>query len=82
MEQKQKPFSRGYVLRTTAKHMRKSIDISIRKTFERIKEFSEAGETPSEEKSKEVFDTLGLLHKMRKELDDFQHQNSDSFKGA
>jgi hypothetical protein len=82
MEQKIKPFSRGYVLRTTAKHMRKSIDISIRKTFERIKEFSTVGDTPSEEKSREVIETLGLLHRMRKDLDDFQHQNSDSFKGA
>jgi len=81
MEQKQKPFSKGYVLRTTAKHMRKSIDISIRKSFERVKEFSNDGETPSEEKSREVFDTLSFLHRMRKDLDDLQHQNSDSFKG-
>jgi hypothetical protein len=34
-----KPFSKAFVLRVTAKHMRKSIDISIRKTFERIAEF-------------------------------------------
>lgn len=34
-----KPFSMGYILRVTAKNMRKSIDFSIRKTFERIGEF-------------------------------------------
>ena len=72
----QKPFSKGYVLRTTAKHMRKSIDISIRKTFERIPEFAE-----NKEMSEEVFKTLSTLHQMRKQLDDFQHQNSEDFKG-
>jgi hypothetical protein len=71
----QKPFSIGYVLRTTAKHMRKSIDISIRKTFERVPEFTE-----QPEKSKEVFRTLAHLHSMRKQLDDFQAANTDDFK--
>jgi hypothetical protein len=69
-----KPFSMGYVLRTTAKHMRKSIDISIRKTFERMPEFSD---TP---KSEEIFKTLAHLHKMRKDLDDFQANNADQFR--
>jgi hypothetical protein len=72
-----KPFSQGYVLRTTAKHMRKSIDISIRKTFERIQDFD-----GDQEKSKEVFLTLSILHQLRKELDDFQLQNSTNFKGV
>ena len=67
----------GYVLRTTAKHMRKSIDISIRKTFERMPEFAD---NPA--KSTEVFSTLSQLHAMRKQLDDFQLQNQDQFKGA
>lgn len=77
MEQadKQKPFSMGYVLRTTAKHMRKSIDISIRKTFERVPEFAD-----NQQKSQEVFKTLAFLHTMRKQLDDFQAQHSDNFK--
>lgn len=65
----------GYVLRTTAKNMRKSIDISIRKTFERVSEFSD-----DRDKSSEVFKTLSLLHTMRKNLDDFQASYSDSFK--
>jgi len=71
-----KPFSMGFVLRTTAKHMRKSIDISIRKTFERVKDFDGDQET-----SREVFMTLSYLHSMRKQLDDFQAENSNSFKG-
>jgi hypothetical protein len=75
-DESQKPFSTSYVLKTTAKHMRKSIDISIRKTFERVKEFE-----PDTEKAKEVFITLSILHQMRKNLDDFQALNSDNFKG-
>lgn len=69
----EKPFTKPFVLRTTAKHMRKSIDISIRKTFERQNEFS------GTEKSTEVFETLSILHKMRALLDDFQSQNSTHF---
>jgi hypothetical protein len=72
---KEKPFSMGYVLRTTAKHMRKSIDISIRKTFERMSEFPAGSD-----RSDEVFKTLAHLHKMRKTLDDFQAINSELFK--
>jgi hypothetical protein len=72
----EKPFSMGYVLRTTAKHMRKSIDISIRKTFERISEFAD-----NQEKSQEIFKTLAVLHTSRKQLDDFQANNSNDFKG-
>ena len=75
-ENKAKPFSMPYVLRTTAKHMRKSIDISIRKTFERVAEFAD-----DQEKSREVFETLSVLHTMRKQLDDFQASNSTTFKG-
>ncbi len=62
----QKPFSMGYVLRVTAKHQRKSVDISIRKTFERLAEF-----IGDEEKSQEIFRTLAHLHAMRKQIDDF-----------
>ena len=56
--------------------MRKSIDISIRKTFERVPEF-----TSDQAKSQEVFKTLAQLHSMRKQLDDFQAVNSEDFKG-
>ena len=71
-----KPFSMGYVLRTTTKHMRKSVDISIRKTFDRMPEFIQ-----DQNKSQEVFKTLAFLHTMRKQLDDLQLQNSEVFKG-
>jgi len=77
MTEDKKPFSMGYVLRTTAKHMRKSVDISIRKTFERVAEFD-----GNKEKSQEVFQTLSALHKMRKQLDDFQLQHQDQFRGV
>lgn len=70
------PFNMGYVLKTTARHMRKSIDISIRKTFDRLPEF-----VSDPEKSVEVFKTLAILHKMRKTLDDFQSEHSEEFKG-
>ena len=62
-----------YVLRTTVKHMRKSIDTSIKKTFERIQEFD-----GNQEKSQEVFKTLASLHSMRKGLDEF---NAKSIEG-
>ena len=54
--------------------MRKSIDISIRKTFERIKDFE-----GNADKSKEVFETLAVLHAMRRQLDEFQAANKESF---
>jgi len=76
ISEENRPFTMGYVLRTTAKHMRKSIDISIRKTFERVAEFEN-----NQEKSEEVFKTLSHLHQMRKQLDDFQATNSSDFKG-
>ena len=72
---KEKPFSMGYVLRTTAKHMRKSIDISIRKTFERMSEFPAGSD-----RADEVFKTLAHLKKKKKTLDDFQAINSELFK--
>lgn len=71
----ERPFNQGYVLRATARHMRRCIDISIRKTFERVAEF--AGDPA---KSQEVFQTLSTLHTMRKQLDDFQAQNAAEFK--
>lgn len=74
-EIKQKPFSVGYVLRTTAKHMRRSVDISIRKTFDRAREFEN-----NPEKSNECFKALSHLHQMRKQLDDFQAAHADVFK--
>ena len=72
MENGQKPFSIDYVLKTTARHMRKSIDISIRKTFERIEEFEK-----DSKKSDEIFRTLAKLHGLRKQVDEFHKQNQN-----
>jgi hypothetical protein len=76
-EDSSKPFSQGYVLRTTAKNMRKDIDVSIRKTFQRIAEFDN-----NLEKSQEVFKTLAMLHALRKSLDDFQLEHKEGFTGG
>jgi hypothetical protein len=69
-----KPFSQAYVLRTTLKHMRKSVDMSISKTFERMAEFKD-----NQVKSSEVFQTLTKLHALRKEMDNFQSANIEAF---
>jgi len=66
-DHKLRPFDMSYVIKTTVKHMRKDIDISIRKTFDRISEF--AGDR---EKSEEIFRTLAHLHSMRKQMDVMQ----------
>jgi len=55
--------------------MRRHIDVSIRKTFDRVKDFE-----GDREKSQEVFETLSILHTMRKNLDDFQAAYSENFK--
>lgn len=70
----QKPFSEGYVLRTTTKHVYKSIDVSIRKTFERIKEFD-----GNLQKSQELFKTLARLHAMRKVVEEFEQQHQEVY---
>lgn len=58
------PFSREYVIHTTVKHMRKSVDISIEKTFKRIEEFAN-----DPVKSIEVLVTLSELNTLRNNLD-------------
>lgn len=58
-----KPFSQEYVVETTVRNMRKCVDISISKTFERLPEFAN-----DLQKSQEVFSTLALLHRMKKDL--------------
>lgn len=56
--------------------MRKAIDISIRKTFDRLKDFE-----GDQEKGAEVFETLAKLHGLRKMVDDFQLVNKKEFRG-
>ena len=72
----QKPFDKSYVLRVTAKHMRRDIDISMRKTLERMPEFM-----GNEEKSREIFTTVMVLQAMKNQLEDFQRINHEHFSG-
>ncbi len=60
-----KPFSIDYVVGITVKHMLKSIDVSINKTFQRTKDGS-----LSAEKSAEAFEALSVLHQMRAQLNE------------
>ncbi len=69
-----KPFSKTFVMRTTFRHMRRSVDISIRKSFERFQDFEEGSK-----EGKECFETLSILHTVRKMLDDFQANNQELF---
>jgi len=61
-------------MRTTFRHMRRSVDISIRKSFERFQDFDQNSEA-----GKEIMETLSLLHTVRKMLDDFQASNPHLF---
>jgi hypothetical protein len=68
------PFSKAFVLKTTTRHMRRACDISIGKTFDRLKDFdknSEAGQ--------EILETLDVLHRLRQMVDDFQKNNKTLF---
>jgi len=69
-----KPFSKSFVMRTTFRHMRRSVDISIRKSFERFQDFENDSDT-----GKEIMETLSVLHTVRKIMDDFQEENSHLF---
>ena len=61
-----KPFNKYYVLRITSLHIKKSVDTSIRKTYDRLKDV---------ENKQEVFETLDILHKIRKMMEDFESNN-------
>ena len=69
-----KPFSKSFVMRTTFRHMRRSVDISIRKSFERFQDFDQDTRA-----GQEIMETLSVLHTVRKMLDDFQAENSELF---
>jgi len=69
------PFSKTFVLKTTSRHIRRSVDISIRKSYDRMSDFP--GDSA---KKQEIFETLDVLHKMRKLMDDFQEHNKHLFK--
>ena len=61
-------------MRTTFRHMRRSVDISIRKSFERFQDFDQDSKV-----GKEIMETLSVLHTVRKMLDDFQAANPELF---
>jgi hypothetical protein len=67
-----RPFSLEFVLNTTVNNMKRDIDISIRKTFERIGEFAD-----NPVKSREVLTTLFALHNMKKQINVFKHQDTN-----
>jgi len=54
--------------------MRRSVDISIRKSFERFQDFDQ-----NTKAGQEIMETLSVLHTVRKVLDDFQAENSEIF---
>jgi hypothetical protein len=61
-----KKFNKYYVLRITSLHIKKAIDNSIRKTYDRLKDVDD---------KVEVFETLDVLHKIRKIMEDFENNN-------
>lgn len=69
-----KPFSKSFVMKTTFRHMKRSVDISIGKSFERFQDFDNDSKI-----GKEIMETLSVLHTVRKMLDDFQVNNPDLF---
>lgn len=69
----ERPFSRDYVMRKTREHMLKSVDISIRKTFERLPEFE-----AQPERAREVFDTINELMGLRTQLDGLDNMKKDN----
>lgn len=71
-----RPFDMNYVAKTTMKHCRRDVNISIRKTLERLGEFDN---NPA--KAAEVLQTLSFLHTMIKLLEEFQAHNPTYFKG-
>lgn len=59
-DEKAKPFSREYVLRTTARHMLKAVDTSINKTMARMQEFE-----GNPEMAQELLRTLSDLNALK-----------------
>jgi len=70
-----KPFTMSYVLKATTKHVRRCIDISIRKTSARWKEFPD-----DSDKQREITITLMRLHDLRTLLDNYQKAHLEDFK--
>ena len=71
MDNNNKPFNKFYVLRITSLHIKKAIDTSIRKTYARMKDV---------ENKAEVFETLDVLHQVRKLMEGFETNNKHLYK--
>jgi hypothetical protein len=70
----EKPFSKTFVMKTTFRHMRRSVDISIGKSFERFQDFDNDSKV-----GKEIMETISTLYTVKKILDDFQKNNQHLF---
>jgi hypothetical protein len=68
------PYSKSFVMKTTLHHMRKSVDISVNKSFDRLKDFDNDSDT-----GKEIIETLSVLHTIKKMLDEFEQNNQHLF---
>ena len=77
--EKKPPFDKSFVLQTTLRNMKKDIDFSSRKTFDRYKDFSDESIEEHQVKRQEIFETLDVLNKMHKLLDEFQTNNPHLF---
>lgn len=68
------PFSKSFVMKTTLRHMNKSIDISVSKSFDRLKDFENDSAI-----GKEIIETLSVLHTLKKILVEFENNNPHLF---
>lgn len=73
------PFDKSFVLQTTLRNMKKDIDFSSRKTFDRFKDFGDESDPEQNEKRQEIFETLDVLNQMHRLLDEFQEHNMHLF---
>ena len=78
-ESKNAPFDKSFVLTTTLRNMKKDIDFSSRKTFDRYKDFSDEQNPDHQSKRQEIFETLDVLNKMHTLLDEFKSNNPQLF---
>ena len=68
-----RPFSKSHVLKITSMHVKRDIDKSIRKSFERLQDRPDM--------NLEILETLDVLHKMRAMIEDFEKYNAHLYKG-
>ena len=66
------PFTKEFVIRTTINHMLESINISIKKTIRRLKEFE-----GDEAKMQEAMDALGSLTALNNMMVDVKNNNRE-----